>query len=296
MVILFPSYIRRIALKNTFFSSKNPRLYHSTQAQKNTLPSAPEASFFKISKIELNELKIYYSTPKTSAPVYFNSITYQYRQDSEHELDLKGHWQENPLSAKVLINLVSSYPVIKADINFANNTLNLIAQSVDNSYQLQTNIRINNPVPLANLFSIKDDELPQQVHSVFKVLGNQLIIPAFDAINPSARLEATLGPDGSNSYITNITLHEDLLLKFSGTTLTHCPLPQPVKAFIKGMNTKIRINFTKASQEKSTLILIDGSGIHFEGSSLPEVVQKNFQTCFDYQLEDESMQTTYTIN
>ncbi|RUR06905.1 hypothetical protein ELY15_12735 [Legionella sp. km772] len=28
MVILFPSYIRRIALKNTFFSSKNPRLYH----------------------------------------------------------------------------------------------------------------------------------------------------------------------------------------------------------------------------------------------------------------------------
>ncbi|RUR06115.1 DNA topoisomerase IB [Legionella sp. km772] len=31
MVILFPSYIRRIALKNTFFSSKNPRLYHYTQ-------------------------------------------------------------------------------------------------------------------------------------------------------------------------------------------------------------------------------------------------------------------------
>ncbi|RUR13497.1 hypothetical protein [Legionella sp. km772] len=30
MVILFPSYIRRIALKNTFFSSKNPRLYHSS--------------------------------------------------------------------------------------------------------------------------------------------------------------------------------------------------------------------------------------------------------------------------
>ncbi|RUR12795.1 hypothetical protein [Legionella sp. km772] len=30
MVILFPSYIRRIALKNTFFSSKNPRLYHFT--------------------------------------------------------------------------------------------------------------------------------------------------------------------------------------------------------------------------------------------------------------------------
>ncbi|RUR04986.1 CocE/NonD family hydrolase C-terminal non-catalytic domain-containing protein [Legionella sp. km772] len=30
MVILFPSYIRRIALKNTFFSSKNPRLYHTT--------------------------------------------------------------------------------------------------------------------------------------------------------------------------------------------------------------------------------------------------------------------------
>ncbi|RUR05774.1 hypothetical protein [Legionella sp. km772] len=29
MVILFPSYIRRIALKNTFFSSKNPRLYHT---------------------------------------------------------------------------------------------------------------------------------------------------------------------------------------------------------------------------------------------------------------------------
>ncbi|QDQ40140.1 EAL domain-containing protein [Legionella geestiana] len=28
MVILFSSYNRRIALKNTFFSSKNPRLYH----------------------------------------------------------------------------------------------------------------------------------------------------------------------------------------------------------------------------------------------------------------------------
>ena len=74
----------------------------------------------------------------------------------------------------------STYPVIKIDINFTNNTLNLTAQPRDSSYQLQTDILIKNPTLLAHLFSLKPDELPLQIHSFFTLRDNKLTMSSFE--------------------------------------------------------------------------------------------------------------------
>ena len=191
---------------------------------------------------------------------------------------------------------------MKAKVLFANNELLLTTQSIKKNVQLQTHIKIRNREILEKLLSIPKIHLPNQVNAVIHVQNNKLSISPIKIIFPTSVIEANISQSGTSPCIIQVTLPEDLLMTLSGNTVYQtCHLPKIVKTLIKGINTRINLTIPESSiikngQRKKALININGLGIQFEGDSIPNVLKKNLQTCFDYTLQDESGETTYSIN
>ncbi|RUR10546.1 hypothetical protein [Legionella sp. km772] len=75
MVILFPSYIRRIALKNTFFSSKNPRLYQLLdENQANPIVLSEFKKKFPITRLGVRKYVTLTTVQYATSPSVYNIL------------------------------------------------------------------------------------------------------------------------------------------------------------------------------------------------------------------------------
>lgn len=265
----------------------------------NTAETTPEASFFELDTIELTNFQINYSPSQTSQPIYLKSIQYDNSQvnNPEHIFTLLGSWWNEPINATLTVNW--SPAMLKTNLNFAGNELFLTVQASKNSFQLHTHIAIKNQDILEQVLSIPKTQLPTQINVAINGENNKLSISPIQIVFPTAVLQATISMAGGSPLIIEMTLPEDLLITLAGPTIyQECPLPQTVSMLLKGINTEMTITAPEFSMEdkEKIFIKIDGLGIQFEGDNIPDVLQKNMQTCFDYKLPEEFSDTTsYSI-
>jgi hypothetical protein len=271
------------------------------ETNKNTAEAAPEAPFFELDTIELTNFQINYSPSQTSQPIYLKTIQYKNSQakNSEYIFTLLGSWWNEPINTTLTINWSTANPMLKINLNLAGNELFLTAQVNKNSFQLHTHVAIKNRDILEHILSIPKSQLPTQINVAINGENNKLSISPIQIVFPTAVLQATISMAGGSPVIIQMTLPEDLLITLAGSTIyQECPLPQTVSMLLKGINTEMTITAPESSMEnrEKILIKIDGLGIQFEGDNIPDVLQKNMQTCFDYKLPDESSDTTtYSI-
>lgn len=277
------------------------RLEELRETNKNTAETTPEASFFELDTIELTNFQINYSPSQTSQPIYLKTIQYDNSlvNNPEHILTLLGSLWNEPINATLTVNWSPANPMLKTNLNFAGNELFLTAQASKNSFQLHTHIAIKNQHILEQVLSIPKMQLPTQINVAINGENNKLSISPIQIVFPTAVLHATISMAGGSPVIIQMTLPEDLLITLAGSTIyQECPLPQTVSMLLKGINTEMTITAPESSMEdrEKIFIKIDGLGIQFEGDNIPDVLQKNMQTCFDYKLPDESSDTTtYSI-
>lgn len=291
--------------KSTKTTTKEKKVQEESKEVEKTLSqTSQEDSFFRLDNIELTNLQINYSTSPESQPIYLNTITYDNSQspDANHILNITGSWWNESLNATLAANFLPGNQMIKANIVFANNELLLTAQPIEHSFQIQTHIVIKNQDILEQLLSIPKSQLPTQIDARVNLANNKLSISPLQIVFPDSVFNADISKTGSSPFIIQITVPENLLIILSGNTLyQNCPLPEIAKLFIKGINTQVTVTMPESpqiqnSQTKKAFITIDGLGIQFKGETLPYVLQKNLQTCFDYKLQDGTTETTYSIN
>ncbi|MCL5271747.1 MAG: hypothetical protein M1486_00145 [Gammaproteobacteria bacterium] len=278
------------------------RLEERKEINNNTSKATPKESFFELDAIELTNLQINYSPSKTSQPIYLIIVLYDNSQvnNPEHMFTLLGSWWNEPINATLTVNWSSAIPMFKTNLNFADNELFLTAQASKTGFQIQTHTAIKNRDILERFLSIPKMQLPTQINVTINEENNKLSISPIQIVFPTAVLHGTISLAGGSPIIIQMTLPEDLLITLAGSTIyQECPLPQTVRMLLKGVNTEVTIAMPESSikEGEKVLIKIDGFGIQFEGNNIPNVLQKNMQTCFDYELPDESSETTtYSID
>lgn len=258
-------------------------------------------SFFKLEKIELTNIQLNYSKSSVYSPVYLNSFTYNHSTEGEGQyfLTVKGEWENEPLNADVVANFSPGSNLINANFNFATNTVVFSTKTVDKNFQIRAHASINNSAIIARLLSLEPTQIPTIIDAVVSISNGQLSISPLHMIFSSGELKANLSHSPHSPISIQMILSQKLLANLSGTkTYDKCPLPWIVQVLFKGLKTELALAVSDPinNQPAQSFIYIDGVGIRFAGSELPAVLQKNMQTCFNFDLKDESIESTTTYS
>lgn len=258
-------------------------------------------SFFKLDKIELTNIQLNYSKSPAYSPVYLNRITYNHSTEGKEQyfLTVKGEWENEPLNADVAANFSTGSNLINANFNFATNTVAFSTETADKNFRLRTHASINNSAIIARLLSLEPMQIPAIIDAVVSITNGQLSISPLHMIFSSGELKANLNHSPHSPVTIQMILPQKLLDNLSGTKIyDKCPLPWMVQVLVKGLKTELALAVSDPinNQPVQSFIYIDGVGIRFAGSELPAVLQKNMQTCFNFDLKDESIESTTTYS